>query len=702
MQDTIGLKRIFDARHHSTARKVVVALLSIGALALPLAQAAQADPNNANAAVSQPAATPAPPPAVETEPPPAAEAAPPEVDDPAVEAEQPAPAATTVTGSDTPTDLDQAPLPLRDANIKLDLMPRLNTPTLTWLAVVLILALTLQTRPTWFSWHNLDGLALALMCVFMALRTDTGLVKLGGFERTAQWWAFIGLTITGGYFLLRGLKLVAIKRVPPFGANVNEGAMTVLVIAAALIAFQRIAEADYSAGSRDGFVGAIHVVETGELPYGDNDGHDARSPLVYGAHALAMQAPYGNEGDSRPLTLADRHRWETPGWWRYQELLPIRLVNAGLFVLMLLGVAGIGHRQHSVAMGQTLVALFCIFPGMLECLTRPEIMIPTVLMTWSLAFLRVPLVGPLLSALCMTLAGFGWVWAWLGLPVLIAHEIKRGAGSGFGAILGAVGGFVGALWLIASFTAPSLPRADGALAAAGQVPSYQATIEEGKVRVAATEPVAAEDHLTTPVWRLLLRGPELTLGDAIAASDLGYEVEPPAASSTPLDEIAAEGRAREVIQIGYRNLLAGAAPLERARMSLRTVLESTWKPSRTPPRGEFNAWHTWLGGHERAALIRRIVRIVAGIIGLLVALAVLRADRAAQHRVVGGLLAVMSAAMLAGTTGLASNLALLTPFLLATLAVRTDEEIAVVRRRAAGEPVAVATPRITVESGSKT
>ena len=672
-------------------------VVAVALLTAPRSTAAEPNDPNTPPAVTQPT----PEPAIATPP------AEPEDAKPAAEADQTPPepqAVEPLEAPPAPPPSDIEPLagengaePTHNANLKFDLMPRMKTPTMTWIAVVLILALILQTRPTWFTWHNLDGLALAAMCVLMAIRADDGVLNSGGFARTAQWWSFVGLTLIGGYFLLRGLNLVATRRVPPFGANVNEGAMCVLVIAAGLVAFQRIAEADYSPASRDGFVGALQILEHGELPYGAVDGHDARSPLVYGAHALAMQVPYGLDLDLRTLRLSDRHSWERAGWWRDNEIMPIRLVNAALFVLLLLGVAGIGHRQHSVAMGQTLVAIACIFPGMLDCLSRPEIMIPTVLMTWSLAFLRVPMVGPLMSGLLLTAAGFGWVWAWLGLPVLIAHEAKRGAAHGVGAVVGSAAALIGGVWLIATFTAPSLPRADGALAAAGIQPRFEAKLNGDSITVASIEPSTPESSMLAPMWRLLLRGGQPTLGDAIAASHSGYKVAPEAAS-TPLQEIAASGPVRGVIQAGYQDLMAGAAKLERARMSIRTALESTWKPERTPMRGEYNAWRAWLGDNPRAVLVRRIVRIVAALLGLLTALAVMRSDRAEQHRVVGGLLAVMCAAMLAGTTGMVTNLALITPFVLAALAVKTDEDVAV-RRRAAGEPPSTATPRITVEAG---
>src|SRR5262249_1510407 len=55
------------------------------------------------------------------------------------------------------------------------LIPSFSGTTITWIAVVLILALLLQTRPL-FSWLNLDGLMLALAAVALAFRSETAAV----------------------------------------------------------------------------------------------------------------------------------------------------------------------------------------------------------------------------------------------------------------------------------------------------------------------------------------------------------------------------------------------------------------------------------------------------------------------------------------------------------------------------------------------
>ena len=61
-----------------------------------------------------------------------------------------------------------------------------------------------------------------------------------------------------------------------------------------------------------------------------------------------------------------------------------------------------------------MMAVFCVFPGSLECLPRPEIMLPSFLLTWTIVFALLPFVGGALATLCLVLAGVAWPWAWLG------------------------------------------------------------------------------------------------------------------------------------------------------------------------------------------------------------------------------------------------------------------------------------------------
>src|SRR5262245_55496368 len=71
------------------------------------------------------------------------------------------------------------------------LIPNFSGTTITWIAVVLILALLLQTRPL-LSWSNLDALALALAALALAFRSETAQVSEGG--PTLQAWSYGILT----------------------------------------------------------------------------------------------------------------------------------------------------------------------------------------------------------------------------------------------------------------------------------------------------------------------------------------------------------------------------------------------------------------------------------------------------------------------------------------------------------------------------
>ncbi|MFQ5807757.1 MAG: hypothetical protein ACE5I3_15025, partial [Phycisphaerae bacterium] len=262
-----------------------------------------------------------------------------------------------------------------------DFLPELSGSTLAWIAAVVILLLTLQTKPL-LSWHNLDGLVLALTALLLSLRNNGGVIQGDPTGQTVQWWTYLLLTLVGLYWVARGLKLLLAKTVPALGPNVSEGAMIVLIIAGLCIAASHVAKAPLSAGSRDGLIGGICVAETGQLPYGDAFGHDARSPLLYLLHAgvvKLVEPTYEPSLDPVAMRWADRKAWLNDAAWETVDLTAVRLVNALLFVLLVGALAGIGHRHHSIALGQMLVVILCIFPGALECLARPEIMLPTTL-----------------------------------------------------------------------------------------------------------------------------------------------------------------------------------------------------------------------------------------------------------------------------------------------------------------------------------
>jgi len=574
-----------------------------------------------------------------------------------------------------------------------DLLPELNGPTLTWIAVVVILVLTLQIKPL-FSWHNLDGVMLALVVLLLRLRSNIGVIEGDPTGQTGQWWAYLLLSLIGFYWLGRGLKLLLAKTVPARGPNVSEGAMIVLIVAGLFVASSCILKAPLSAGSRDGLTGGICVAQTGKLPYGDAIGHDARSPLLYLLHAGVAKLV---EPTYAPSLELDDAAWETV------DLTAVRLVNALLFILLLAAIAGIGHRHHSVALGQTLVAILCIFPGALECLARPEIMLPTTLLAWSIVFVTVPGVGGLLSVFLLVLAGVAWPWAWLALPVMLAYLFRRGW-QALGATVGLLGGVAAILIGMTTLVAPTLPRLDGALAGAGITPNYTARLSDDRTPVVDYYQPSKiiEPTFRSWVWKLLLRREDLRLDASSARPALPNGVD---ASSVKFADIVASGTARDTLQRDYRAALAQEPQVAQGWAAFRTLLEATWKPSVSPAGPMTGAWDLWAAGQPGSAgrwtVIRRSGKIVVGLLALLVAFLVIRGKRKQPHQLLGALLMVSAATLLISWMGAATNWVWLMPTALAASAAK-------VRKAAPAKPTTPPAaelpplelgpaPRITVE-----
>lgn len=554
-----------------------------------------------------------------------------------------------------------------------DILPDLSESSVVWIAVVVILVLTLQTRP-WRSWRNLDGLALALTALLLPLRTNLGALAGDTTGHTVQWWAYLLLTIVGVYWLLRGLRLLLSKQATALGTNVSEGAMTVLIVAGLCLAINTIATAPLSDGSRDGLIGGICFADTGKLPYGDAAGSEARSPLLYMLHAGAVEVvtpTYVPYVEPIMMTWGDRGKWLDDDAWSQVDLRGVRLVNGLLFILFISALAGLGHRLHSLVMGQTLVAIACVFPGMLECLVRPEIMLPATLIAWSLALAAIPRVGGLLSLLVIMLGGFASAWVWLALPVLFAYFLRHGW-QAFGATIGLLGGAVAALVGIATLVVPTLPRESGAFADGALSPAYQARLTGDREIVIESYTPAAESAsaLKSRLWGFLLARDATNLGDASLSVAAPNGVD---GASIEFVDVLAAGPARAALQAEYRTAIRGASEATRLWAGLRTMLEEIWKPEVAPATPLPGAWEIWASAHPdggRWTTARRWTKVAAGVLALLVAFLLIRGKRPTTHQLYGGLLIVFAATMLARQSGAAFDWVWLLPALLAAFAAK--------------------------------
>lgn len=551
------------------------------------------------------------------------------------------------------------------------LIPSLSGTTITWIAVVLTLALLLQTRP-FLSWLNLDALMLALAALALAFRGETAACPPDG--PTLQFWSYAVLTGVCIYWLWRGVQLTFWRALPIRSANVSEGAMLVLIVAVLAIGFNTVFNAPLSEGARDGLAGGIYMAETGKLPYGDLPGRDSRAPLLYALHAGAtkLAPPAGSNGS---LSWSNRSEWLDGD--RLTTLDPIapRIVNGLLFVLLIAGAGLIGQRLHSVAMGWTLIALLVIFPGTLECLAQTDVLLPAALLTWSVAFLTLPAIGPFLATLAIVFAGLAWPWAWLALPVMFVFFIRRGWQAL--AVVGAVligASAVGAMLLF--LVRPTLPRADGALSAAGLEPRFTASLgANGALVIEQYKPVAPPPaDFKAWLWKVLLQVESTSVGP-------GFDLPPSTdASSVLYRELSATAAAREPVQASYRDAVAAWPDTTRLVVALRSLLESVWRPDVVRAPVLPSPWTLWLGAGSEAESNRiHAQRIAKGAVGVLVILLCWRMLRAPQpelHQLLGGLLAIAAAAMLASEQGAIANWVWLMPLLLAVIAAPVDSTLA--------------------------
>ena len=108
-------------------------------------------------------------------------------------------------------------------------------------------------------------------------------------------------------------------------------------------------------------------------------------------------------------------------------------------------------------------------------------------------------------------------------------------------------------------------------------------------------------------------------------------------------------------------------------------MEATYAPDR-PVHLEkrVGAWNVWAGRGESPELwhwLRRGVKIIAGVLALGCGWALWRRERSERRQLLGGLLAVAAASVLATPLGAVAGLALLLPLALVVMAVRSETTV---------------------------
>jgi hypothetical protein len=550
--------------------------------------------------------------------------------------------------------------------------PDLSWPTLTWFGAVATLALTFRPKPL-FTARNLDALVLAGACILLGLRDVTTPACSG--PRTWQWWGYAGLTAAAVYWLLRGVALLASNKRVAHAGPVSAGAQVVLLIVGLGLAIHQLAAAPVSAASRDGLVGGLYTAATKKLPYGDVPGYDHRSPLLYIVHSAAariVDATSTLSDGAGPLTMTwdNREQWLNAATLADADLTPARLVNAALFVLTLLGLCVIGRRLRTDGGVGLLVTLFCIFPGTLECLPRPEIMLPVCLLTWTLAFALLPVFSGLLSPICLVLAGAAWPWAWLGLPILMAHFWRRGWQTLWSTV-SLAGGAAACAFALLHCVQPTLPAESGALAMAGRSPNFD-------VRVVGADTLSIDRRsnptsapagvLSRWLWTTLLKREETVVDDASDAGDTLRLSWPNgvSGSSVGYHDLGASPEARPLLQRAYRRAVAELAESRRLCAGLRTVLEATWPLAGAIEPVRTGAWSFWSQDSTLESRVHLARRVTKGIVALLViwaTLVVFFGRRTQPRHLLGALLMTCSGMLLAGAGGAVGDWVWLLPLI---------------------------------------
>lgn len=575
-------------------------------------------------------------------------------------------------------------------------IPRPELPATHWFAIVVILVLTLTSRPL-LSQRSVDGLVLALVCLLLPNRdNEQPLFR----EYSTQVIVYALLTLSAVYWVIRGVQLLRATAVSRGECNVTEAPLLVLTIAGMALAFSSLADAPIADDSRDALVGGVYFAETGKLPYGETTGYDAHAPLVYAVHAGAarlMPPQVEADGALLPLSWEQHTAWDVENWWQLNALPAARLVNALVYLLTLFGLVTFGRRVHSPGMGLTLGALFSVFPGVIECLPHPDIMIPTMMLVWSMVFATLAGVGGLLATLFLVLTGLAWPWAWLALPVLMVYFARQGA-QGAGSVLGFLVGGAAVAGMVFALVRPAPPRSDGALLAAGEEPRHTATVlSDGSVRIerAAALDTAARDF-KSGLWRFLLSRdggalltdeagkPRVVYGEGVTPTDVAFRT------------LHTSPEARQALLARYRGADGGFIG------RLRTLLEATWLPAREAAPPALSAWSVWAGdtpeGVDRQVTARRITKVVVAVVGLLLALMMRSVVAPRPYHLAGALLALTAAILIASPSGAATNWPWLVVAIGAALAAWGDTPIAATAKPNAPAAARLgAAPRISAE-----
>lgn len=572
--------------------------------------------------------------------------------------------------------------------------PAFSATAMAWVAAVFVLIASVQSRPL-LSRYTFDGLMLAALSLVLLMRDETRVVAGDRLGWTAQAWAYGLLTVGVALFALRGGMILVSGRIPRREANLSDGAALVLLAAGVIVAFGNIVTAPLSDASRDGIVGAIALRDEMKLPYGDAPGFDSRAPLVYTTHKLAVAAlppAVLAGGEARPLRWDERSAWLSPASLARADLSAARLVNAVLLGLLLIGVAMAGSRAHSPAFGATAAALVCFFPGARECFVQPDVMIPAVLLVWATTVALLGGPSGFLSVLFVCVAGLASSYAWVLLPGMLAYYLRRGWHA-VGAVVATVLGVAALLVGLPALVAPSLPRADGALAAGGTRPAYHAALTpEGTIALSAYDgPELPAAGPLAPAWRFLVDGEDARLSQ----TGLKFSLPPgQTADAILLRQLSVDGPSGALLQSEYRKALAVAPAATRLWASLRTMLEQTWKPAIAPDRPRAGAWEFWsmnAGGADTWTLVRRISKVVLVLLALAVSALLFGARRADPHQLLGAACLLLAAAALVQEAGAVGGL--VTPFSLLMIATGAHAGAA-----PAEAPSALgAAPRITIE-----
>jgi hypothetical protein len=272
-----------------------------------------------------------------------------------------------------------------------------------------------------------------------------------------------------------------------------------------------------------------------------------------------------------------------------------------------------------------------------------------------------------------------------------------------GSTVGLLGGAAVILVGMTGLVAPSWPRESGALAQAGLTPAYEAQLsDDGTPVIAQRQPTeAVERTFKSWVWEFLLERDELGLDSIASRLALPNGVD---ASAVKVRDVAVTGAARKELQRDYREALNYAPGVTRTCASLRTLLETTWKPEIMRAPSRLGTWDLWAaatpGANARWTAIRRSGKVVVGLLALLAAFMLIRGERGRSHQLMGALLVVSAGTLLISMEGVVTNWVWLIPTIFAVLSARNGA----VRAQPAPRPIGDLppyqqgpAPRITVE-----